>query len=815
MKVVIEAYNTPQIWKLKGAVKLRIYADQSFWTSDGQWIPQGSPGSPNTHYLEVTCDVTGDVLTVPSFEIDSTVDALDGTQATYTAEIAASNKRVPFMQNFAVNTLEAGDPSMTWAEIALFRTAFNPQQVSDPLLRQLNAMISLAAGSLTKASETNTGVTALSFDPNDPVFPIAVSDTDPRVPTQDENNALLGTSGDPGLTNRYVTDSDSRLLPVRKVYASKVAILNSNIATGGGVDVTALLQAVLDTATAASPLELVMDGVALISGLDVRSHTTISGMNGGGFYLKNGGARAAIRNLNRTSGAIVDKNIILRDFMLNGNYANQSKFEAGGAIVGGQFEAGTIFNCAIQLFGVQNLTLQNLKVSDSKNWPIHLANFDRVAVRDVWLVNTEVPMDNHDGIHVNGPGKNLAIDNLRLTGMTDDGIALNADDGASNSAIVAPGAITDVAIRNLFLDSSAFGVRVISNGQRVDRIAISNIYGTVTQYGYILHIDDLSYYFGGGTGNIGRVSLDGVDVTVTAGATGPWSEAVRVEAQIEELSVTNFRQGANWYPDYRPIIRVLNSSVTKGYGNVKMLRADFDVYDPPGTDTLPASSYAAPRLKVEGNVENLIYHINHYRDPTVNQGMGAFQIDTSDINKGVTNMHFSGVVTRQTNTLVLTSGKFTNLRIDNLIDLDNGGVTLLVNTPGATVATPRVSASGVSLNGGTFLGGGGTVAVCTQTSGWNVSFDGLTARGIPLIAGATPSVRGLGQVKTNNGGATTITNFTLGYPGQTLIVVMGDGNTTIQNNANIITRSGADITPANGKTYSFISTAADVWRQLN
>jgi hypothetical protein len=181
LKIIIEAINTPEIWQLGGTTaKLRIYANQSFQTSLGQWWPQGTPGAQNTFYLEVPCTILAGELTIPSFEIDSTVDALINPFATYTAELISSkNKRVLFLSDFAVNTLEDGDPSTTWGEIALLRDSFNPQTVPDSLIRQLISQIQLAVGNLNKASETNTGVTALSTDPIDPTFPIAVSTTDP------------------------------------------------------------------------------------------------------------------------------------------------------------------------------------------------------------------------------------------------------------------------------------------------------------------------------------------------------------------------------------------------------------------------------------------------------------------------------------------------------------------------------------------------------------------------------------------------------------------------------------------------------------
>jgi len=40
----------------------------------------------------------------------------------------------------------------------------------------------------------------------------SITTTDPRIPTQDEKNALAGTAGSPSATNKYVTDQDTRLV---------------------------------------------------------------------------------------------------------------------------------------------------------------------------------------------------------------------------------------------------------------------------------------------------------------------------------------------------------------------------------------------------------------------------------------------------------------------------------------------------------------------------------------------------------------------------------------------------------------------------
>src|SRR5947209_9175088 len=62
---------------------LRIYADRTFTTSTGTIVVQGTPGS-TTFYKQVNCTVAGTTLTVPSFTIDTTSDALDDRQATFT-----------------------------------------------------------------------------------------------------------------------------------------------------------------------------------------------------------------------------------------------------------------------------------------------------------------------------------------------------------------------------------------------------------------------------------------------------------------------------------------------------------------------------------------------------------------------------------------------------------------------------------------------------------------------------------------------------------------------------------------------------------
>lgn len=58
------------------------------------------------------------------------------------------------------------------------------------------------------ATTSTKGITTMSVAPVSAATPIAVGDNDGRVPTQDENDALAGTSGTPSGSNKYVTADD-------------------------------------------------------------------------------------------------------------------------------------------------------------------------------------------------------------------------------------------------------------------------------------------------------------------------------------------------------------------------------------------------------------------------------------------------------------------------------------------------------------------------------------------------------------------------------------------------------------------------------
>lgn len=219
MKVLIEAINTPVIWYSDVPVELRIYANSAFTSSDGQWIPRGST---RENYLPIAGSIVGNVLTFPSFEIDSTVDSPDNPFALYTAEVVevTTGRRLQtFKANFPLNTLEAGDPSYRWDEIENQRQMRRVQSVSNE--RLIAALITSAVGALNKSSETSTGVTALTEDPIDPTFPVAVSANDPRWLAIVAGTGLSAAAGQATLVNGEVT------IPSSVIDTTKVVLVTS------------------------------------------------------------------------------------------------------------------------------------------------------------------------------------------------------------------------------------------------------------------------------------------------------------------------------------------------------------------------------------------------------------------------------------------------------------------------------------------------------------------------------------------------------------------------------------------------------------
>lgn len=188
-KQIIEAINTPSTYQFDGdTAQLRLYATSPFVTSDGQLIGQGSSFDNQSWYLPVTCTVqpTG-ILYVPSFEVDSTTDGQPRTSKYIAALFTEAGAYIGPMPTTNPNGFAIPPPSLmpspTWGQLAIYNrlpTLLYPPTTFPTSYEMYTAIAAAISQQLLKASATDVGNTALSVDPTDPAFPIALGINDPN-----------------------------------------------------------------------------------------------------------------------------------------------------------------------------------------------------------------------------------------------------------------------------------------------------------------------------------------------------------------------------------------------------------------------------------------------------------------------------------------------------------------------------------------------------------------------------------------------------------------------------------------------------------
>ena len=147
---------------------------------------------------------------------------------------------------------------------------------------------------------------------------------------------------------------------------------------------------------------------------------------------------------------------------------------------------------------VKNLRLSSLTLKDPTNFAVTV---DRTSYFNVDSItfdfNDGNPFSlNMDGIHVNGNCHFGCIRNLRGA-CRDDLVALNADEGSG-------GPITDILIDGVFAEECHSAVRLLSVKYPVERVRITNVYGTYYQY----CVGISKYYPGENVGGFDAISID-------------------------------------------------------------------------------------------------------------------------------------------------------------------------------------------------------------------------------------------------------------------------------------------------------------------
>lgn len=159
---------------------LRLFSDKTFTADDG--TPVMARGDRDAFFKSVNCTISAGVISIPSFTIPPTTSALDDVSAKYTAVFYDSRgiKRDVFFADFQVT--DTFGSTVTWAQLRIFKRGRQPiRDLVTYTKDQVNALIAIAAGALTKASDVIYGLVRLSYPPASAAIPVAAASNDPRL----------------------------------------------------------------------------------------------------------------------------------------------------------------------------------------------------------------------------------------------------------------------------------------------------------------------------------------------------------------------------------------------------------------------------------------------------------------------------------------------------------------------------------------------------------------------------------------------------------------------------------------------------------
>lgn len=127
-------------------------------------------------------------------------------------------------------------------------------------------------------------------------------------------------------------------------------------------------------------------------------------------------------------------------------------------------------------FKVKNLKVSSLTIMDPPNFGITFDTVSYFTVEDITFdyKHWKPLAINMDGVHFDGNCHYGVIRNLKGS-CFDDLVALNAPEGSC-------GPITNIEIDGIFAENCHSAVRLLNNNEAVEKIHISNVFGTYYQY---------------------------------------------------------------------------------------------------------------------------------------------------------------------------------------------------------------------------------------------------------------------------------------------------------------------------------------------
>lgn len=143
-----------------------------------------------------------------------------------------------------------------------------------------------------------------------------------------------------------------------------------------------------------------------------------------------------------------------------------------------KYISNTLLVLVMRMVHIDRLTLRDITYRDPTTYAVHIADARYFHVENITL-DYDLNKPNMDGVHIQGPARFGVIENV-MGDANDDHVALCAN-GTMRSEIT-HGDIEDVTIRGVYCKNGYTGVRLLSCGDAIRNISISEIHGQFRFY---------------------------------------------------------------------------------------------------------------------------------------------------------------------------------------------------------------------------------------------------------------------------------------------------------------------------------------------
>jgi len=314
-----------------------------------------------------------------------------------------------------------------------------------------------------------------------------------------------------------------------------------------GTDNTSIIQSILDEASFDNRLLVYWDGKYSVTGLNIKSYTTIIALEGCGAILRDNSDKAILSNYNALPvslpGVFPDTNISITGGIWNGNGYREglSKQMHSSSTYG--------FVTGIRMYGVKNIQLKDINLINTRTYACLFHTNENVVVENMNIYQGETVYVNQDGLDFDGYQNNIKVNGLRAK-CGDDAITLNTsllkngvDPGDYTVYFGKSGSATNVDFQNLYFDNSQMGIRLLSGNKLIDNVSIRNVEGICQAYWLVIdnYLQNPAGLEDAGPGNVGKVLIENINVTNLSGTAygGNFAKA-SLNCNAERITLRNY-----------------------------------------------------------------------------------------------------------------------------------------------------------------------------------------------------------------------------------------------------------------------------------